>query len=289
MHGEIWPFWASSARACENWIVIYDAAPGTPTSLKAARGPCARVVSRARLRERWRLRREGRSARTAAPLVALLLRVSSAMPAAPFSQYASKFLNTSFMQPAASSTSTSQPLFYSFTDQSERDDIDRSRDLDDDDDPHLRRSDKATTLEHSEDDILNPFQDDAPLIPSEPRPQSGWMAHVHRAASPAQSMASSSSGSRSIEGPSDSFFSDPPARSNLRESLLPRDGISRSVFSLPDPRRVPLRKYNDPAWTVLYCACLCAVLVGSIVVFFVTRVCRVIPPPVATPLTVATA
>ncbi|KZV81318.1 hypothetical protein EXIGLDRAFT_731424 [Exidia glandulosa HHB12029] len=197
------------------------------------------------------------------------------MPAAPFSQYASKFLNASFAQPAASSMTTSQPLFYSFTDQSERDDMAESRDLDDDDDPHLRRSSKAT-LDQSQgydidDDILNPFQDDAPLIPSEPRPQSGWLAHVHRPASPAQSMASSSSDSRSIEGPPDDFFADAHTRTNLRESLLPRDGISRSVFSLPDPRRVPLRKYNDPAWTVLYCTSLSAVLVGSIVVFFVTR------------------
>lgn len=202
------------------------------------------------------------------------------MPAAPFSQYASKFLNASFIQPAASSMSTSQPLFYSFTDQSERDDIAQSVQLDDDDDdPHLRRSSKATleqsrAFDDDDDDVLNPFQDDAPLIPSEPRPQSGWLAHVHRPASPAQSLASSSSSSHSIDGPPDDFFSDlppRPARTNLRQSLLPRDGISRSVFSLPDPRRVPLRKYNDPAWTVLYGLCLFSVLVGSIVIFFVVK------------------
>ncbi|EJD44142.1 hypothetical protein AURDEDRAFT_185171 [Auricularia subglabra TFB-10046 SS5] len=209
------------------------------------------------------------------------------MPAAPFSQYASKFLNASFINPAASAaTSASQPLFYSFTDQSEPGSqrLGRSDDLDDAGDPHLRASSSAShplpyaVGDDDDDELLNPFNDDAPLIPSEPRPQSGWLAHVHqhRSSSPAQSLASSSSSSHSVEGPPDDFFDHqppppPPPRSTLRESLLPRDGVSRPVFSLPEPGRVPLRKYNDPAWTVLYCTCLSATLVGSIVVFFVTK------------------
>ncbi|QRW18327.1 Plasma-membrane choline transporter [Rhizoctonia solani] len=34
---------------------------------------------------------------------------------------------------------------------------------------------------------------------------------------------------------------------DLHESLLPRDGVERSVFTLPDPARTPYRKYNDPS------------------------------------------
>ncbi|KDQ10206.1 hypothetical protein BOTBODRAFT_190664 [Botryobasidium botryosum FD-172 SS1] len=65
----------------------------------------------------------------------------------------------------------------------------------------------------------------------------------------------------------------PPPRTqiNLEESLLPRDGIERSVFSLPDPDRpVPRRKYNDSAWTALWCAAVTACAVGSVLVLFLT-------------------
>ncbi|KAB5591491.1 hypothetical protein CTheo_5048 [Ceratobasidium theobromae] len=57
----------------------------------------------------------------------------------------------------------------------------------------------------------------------------------------------------------------------LTESLLPRDGIERSIFSLPDPARTPYRKYNDPLWTALWCSSLLFSFVGSIVIIFFTN------------------
>ena len=202
----------------------------------------------------------------------------------PFSQYASRFINASFL--AQSTATTSQPLFYSFTDASERSG-DRSRDLRGDDSDHDGDDPK---LRGDDDDGLDPFHEHAPLIDSEleqsrPRPQhpqqqqllqptsqqTGWRTHtslpVH------QSIASSSSSGGSFDGPPDGFFDHEPPQSNLRESLLPRDGVTRPVFSLPgDPRRVPLRKYNDPTWTALWCTGLTACLVGWVVIMFAARV-----------------
>lgn len=59
---------------------------------------------------------------------------------------------------------------------------------------------------------------------------------------------------------------------DLTESLLPRDGVERSVFSLPDPARTPYRKYNDPIWTALWCASILFSFIGSIVIIFFTNV-----------------
>ncbi|CAE6441831.1 unnamed protein product [Rhizoctonia solani] len=58
---------------------------------------------------------------------------------------------------------------------------------------------------------------------------------------------------------------------DLHESLLPRDGVERSVFTLPDPARTPYRKYNDPVWTAAWCTSILFSLIGSIVIIFFTN------------------
>ncbi|CAE6416172.1 unnamed protein product [Rhizoctonia solani] len=58
---------------------------------------------------------------------------------------------------------------------------------------------------------------------------------------------------------------------DLHESLLPRDGVERSVFTLPDPARTPYRKYNDPIWTAVWCTSILFSLIGSIVIIFFTN------------------
>ncbi|CAE7076398.1 unnamed protein product [Rhizoctonia solani] len=58
---------------------------------------------------------------------------------------------------------------------------------------------------------------------------------------------------------------------DLTDSLLPRDGVERPIFSLQDPARTPFRKYNDPLWTALWCTGILGSLVGSIVIIFFTN------------------
>ncbi|KAG8971185.1 hypothetical protein FRB90_010579, partial [Tulasnella sp. 427] len=63
----------------------------------------------------------------------------------------------------------------------------------------------------------------------------------------------------------------PFGRTTLQESLLPRDGVSRTLFNLPDPQRaLPGRKYNDSVWTAIWCSSLLICGLGSIIVLFVT-------------------
>lgn len=60
----------------------------------------------------------------------------------------------------------------------------------------------------------------------------------------------------------------------MNESLLPRDGVSRSLFFLPDPDRpVGRNKYHDPEWMTAWLAALSICAVGSVLIFFVTDVC----------------
>ncbi|KAH7103950.1 plasma-membrane choline transporter-domain-containing protein [Auriculariales sp. MPI-PUGE-AT-0066] len=215
------------------------------------------------------------------------------MPApnpSPFSQYASRFINASFM--AQSTSSNSQPLFYSFMNASESGEQSRNLRTDDDEDGTELRGESVRHPREEDEDVLDPFHEHAPLIESEvqhnlhpqiPAQQQQTRQHTpgwRVSAAPLElSIASSSSSDQSIDAPPDGFFDDddddgydtrPVARSTLRESLLPRDGVTRPVFSLPDPRRVPLRKFNDPAWTVLYCTGLTACIVGWLVVVLVT-------------------
>ncbi|KAG8930866.1 hypothetical protein FRC02_003559 [Tulasnella sp. 418] len=149
------------------------------------------------------------------------------------------------------------------------------------DDPYL----DDTDIE----DALNSTQD-IPLIrspsPSSPRQQKrqhtqGWLAHFSHSRnhsplnpmSPELSSPSSSPRSSSSEPPDYLLGrapTPPPTRTTLSESLLPRDGVSRILFTLPDQSRIPRRKYNDYAWTAIWCTGLLFCGVGSILVLFVT-------------------
>ncbi|CAE6465611.1 hypothetical protein ACGC1H_002556 [Rhizoctonia solani] len=145
-----------------------------------------------------------------------------------------------------------------------------------------------------------PFIASPPQTPSPRRPAAaGWMAHLSQSAHPrARAMSphfDSSSDEESDQASEESedlplFPSSPtyphptppppPTRRDqlnldshidLTESLLPRDGVERPVFSLQDPARTPFRKYNDPIWTALWCTSILFSLVGSIVIIFFTN------------------
>lgn len=76
------------------------------------------------------------------------------------------------------------------------------------------------------------------------------------------------------EVPSDTTtpsISSPITRLELTESLLPRDNVTRSVFSLPEPGRTPRHKYHDPLWTVAWCTSLLFCAVGLLSTFFLTH------------------
>lgn len=146
--------------------------------------------------------------------------------------------------------------------------------------------------------------DSMPLIASGPRspvsrggglaaPAQGWLAHFSHSRnptpldtrldsprSPRSSESSSPTSGRSSDSSDpppflDDLPSPPPTRTTLSESLLPRDGISRSLFTLPDPHRIPRRKYNDSAWTAAWCTALLLCGLGFIITLFVTV--RLIP------------
>ncbi|KAF8550443.1 hypothetical protein OG21DRAFT_1499790 [Imleria badia] len=121
----------------------------------------------------------------------------------------------------------------------------------------------------------------------------GWLAH--QASPPRRLRASSPSPSRSsfdsppIAGPShrpmqlplrsQSPLPPPPSRTrepvslSLTESLLPRDGTSRPIFSLPDPRHISRArwKFNDSHWTILWCTGVTICFFFSILLMFIAR------------------
>jgi len=71
----------------------------------------------------------------------------------------------------------------------------------------------------------------------------------------------------------------PPTRTamsvQLNESLLPRDGVSRTLFYLPDPDRpVGRNKYHDPEWMSIWLSAVSICAVGSVLIFFVTDVSK---------------
>ncbi|OBZ65717.1 hypothetical protein A0H81_14255 [Grifola frondosa] len=206
-----------------------------------------------------------------------------------FAAYASQFLNR--QQTEASSLSSSQPLFFSFSteDGSHPRDVQHSH-LDDLDDPHLRASMSRTTVRRNDDDdpYLR-FDDDLPgpsrvpsrhqtplLAASDADGPKGWLAHASPLRSPSPSPSSSSMDSPRTDSPRPPSQSPPlpPPRTavsmSLTESLLPRVG---DVFSLPDPRYVPRtrRKYNDATWTTIWCTGLSACFVSSLLVLFLTH------------------
>ncbi|KAF8801667.1 hypothetical protein BYT27DRAFT_7173913 [Phlegmacium glaucopus] len=203
-----------------------------------------------------------------------------------FAAYASQYLNRQ-NNGESTMSSSSQPMFFSFT-TDEGSHTGHDRDLVDDmDDPHLRGSESELRTprvqEEDEDPYLRLDEDEnvgrtgfvrgqqaIPLITRSPSPNSppGWLAHLagspRRSLSPVPSASSSSSDS---SPPAHVFQQQkrapppPPIPKtvhslSLTDSLLPRDGRTRplDVFSLPDPRHTPRRrrKYHDSIWTSLW-------------------------------------
>lgn len=132
--------------------------------------------------------------------------------AASFAAYASQFLNR--QQTGASSLSSSQPLFYSFsTDNGSHSGNDHDADLDDLDDPHLRASNASRTTiqrgrdlpeDDSEEDPYLRLDEEDPRVPrrqaqsipllgvSEADGGKGWLAHASPLRSPSLSPSNSS-------------------------------------------------------------------------------------------------
>ena len=184
-----------------------------------------------------------------------------------FAAYASQFLNR--QQNGASSLSSSQPMFFSFTtDDGSRAGHNPDSDLDDLGDPHLRTSDMSKAA-HDHDDDDDPYlrldEDDQPgsskyntrvdpqslpLIDSELRDSElaespkGWLAHQTSPLRPSRSPSSSPSESSDTSPPPDLLIpaaarvqppppppptGRAPISLSLTESLLPRDGRTRPL------------------------------------------------------------
>ena len=187
--------------------------------------------------------------------------------AASFAAYASQFL-TRQQSGGASSLSSSQPLFYSFTtDNGSHAGNGHETDLDDLDDPHLR-GDSAQysryTIRESIDEEMAQVEDDDPYLRldedepgtsrhhsttlpllgvSEGDASKGWLAHASPLRSPSPPLSESSVESHgpppdifstaSLQPPSHRPPPPPPPRAeptlSLTESLLPRDGRTRPL------------------------------------------------------------
>ncbi|KAG8705499.1 hypothetical protein FRC09_002923 [Ceratobasidium sp. 395] len=114
-------------------------------------------------------------------------------------------------------------------------------------------------MNSSSEDEDSDSSEDLPLFPPSPR-LSQSRPHAHSDAIPPPPRLSRDAD----QEPADSHI-------DLTESLLPRDGIERSVFSLPDPARTPYRKYNDPVWTALWCTSILFSFAGAIIIIFFTN------------------
>ncbi|KAF9053107.1 hypothetical protein BJ165DRAFT_838165 [Panaeolus papilionaceus] len=154
-----------------------------------------------------------------------------------FSAFASQYLNR---QHASTLSSSSQPMFFSFTSDAESHHGRHDPDLDDLDDPHLRGSDIEQSREGAQDDE-DPYlrldedehvgkkgfdskqqqQQSIPLIARSPSPDSppGWLAHLahspqrRRSPSPSPSSSSSDSGP-----PADLMVASPPTKSKTQRA-----------------------------------------------------------------------
>jgi len=198
-----------------------------------------------------------------------------------FAAYASQYLNRQ-QNGASTMSSSSQPMFFSFTTDDGSRHGGHDTDLDDSDDPHIRESEMSAKMpENDDEDPYLRLDEDAhvgksgfkrgqqqqamPLIARSPSPESpqGWLAHL--AHSPQRSLSPAPSSSSDSNPPTDLMVASPPKSSapqgnprskptpapprtahslSLTESLLPRDGFSRplDVFSLPDPRHTPRKR-----------------------------------------------
>ncbi|KAJ7741406.1 hypothetical protein DFH07DRAFT_1063977 [Mycena maculata] len=181
-----------------------------------------------------------------------------------FSTYASQFLSRPKADPSASSTSGTQPLFFSFTTD------EASVQLDDAADPHFQKYDSAELQREGEDEE-DPYlrlddedeqgdsrgehgRNEYPEMDSEAEGEGvGWLAH-QRSPSPAYTL-SPPQPSRVISpnprshtshntNPMPPPPSTPPAQSlslALSESLLPRTGAEVHAFHLPAPHSLASR------------------------------------------------
>ena len=223
-----------------------------------------------------------------------------------FSAYASQYLKK---QNGASTLSSSQPMFFSFTTDDGSRQGGNDTDLDDMDDPHLRESGmtQGTVHDDDEDPYLRLDEDEhvgsrgfhqvqqrgqaVPLIARSTSPQSpqGWLAHLGRSSRSPSPASSDSSPPADLlvappapqgqKRPNPHAPLPPPSREphslSLTDSLLPRDGLTRplDVFSLPDPRHTPRkrRKYHDATWISLWLGFVTLCIFFCILLLFVTK------------------
>lgn len=218
-----------------------------------------------------------------------------------FAAYASQYLSK--QNGASTMSSSSQPMFFSFTTDDGSRHGGNDTDLEDMDDPHLRESGmtaQGTVHDDDEDPYLRLDEDEhfgtnrqqgqsVPLIarsPSLASPQ-GWLAHLTRSPRRSPSPASSDSSppadllvaSPAQKRPNSHAPLPPPSQEphslSLTDSLLPRDGLTRplDVFSLPDPRHTPRkrRKYHDAIWISLWLGFVTLCLFFCILLLFVTK------------------
>lgn len=208
-------------------------------------------------------------------------------------------------------SSSSQPMFFSFTTDDGSRQGGNDTNLNDMDDPHLRASGMtAQGIAHDDDEdpYLRLDEDEhvgsrgfrqvqqrgqaVPLIARSTSPESpqGWLAHLSRSPRRSPSPASSDSsppadllvaspGPPGEKRPNPHAPLAPPSREphslSLTDSLLPRDGITRplDVFSLPDPRHTPRkrRKYHDAIWISLWLGFVTLCFFFCILLLFVTK------------------
>jgi hypothetical protein len=175
---------------------------------------------------------------------------------ASFAAYASQYLKHG---DPAMSTSSQQPMFFSFTTDGEG-----SRhgghdtDLDDHDDPHLGQEDEDPYLRLDEEQGQSP---------------PGWLAHLSNSPPRRAQQRAPSPDSSSDSSPPPHLLRPevpPPPPISLTESLLPHD---TAVFSLPDPRHIPRsrRKHHDALWISLWLGFVTGCLVFAVILLFTTQ------------------
>ncbi|KAF9505846.1 hypothetical protein BS47DRAFT_488477 [Hydnum rufescens UP504] len=160
---------------------------------------------------------------------------------------------------------------------------------DDSDDPYLAGFPQdMDSLPMMDSGMVDSSRSVQPSPPKKRRQSQGWLTHVS-VSQPPISRPHSEVSSRS-PSPSNSSSSVPPSylttplppppvtqtrtttSVQLTESLLPRDGISRSLFYLPDPDRpVGRSKYNDSPWMTAWLTAVSFCAVGSLLILFVTN------------------
>lgn len=167
-------------------------------------------------------------------------------------------------------------------------------DIHDEDDPYLRLDEEEIVLDHAK----RFDSDHRPFIAAEEGKsgrQGGWLSHQSTKVSPSPpSDTSSDSGNHpadislaglSVGRPTPNVHHQAP----LTESLLPRNGVARSVdaFNLPDPRSFPRKRMTrkDSHWTAAWLGSVTACFVGSFIILFTTSVPKSVPNNAVLPYT----